>query len=422
VGDDSTVIVWDARTGTAVRTLTGPAGQVQSTTATPDGTTLYTSSLDGELLAWDLSGDRQFGRTATLGANAACCSQLSPHLPPLAISPDGSQFAARVGPSSIGLFSESTLRRERTFTITPRGEAITALAWSPTAPVLAVAGHSGFVQTWDVAGTPRLERSLIGLHAPIGRPEAIQALAFSPDGDLLAATDQNETRSSPDLPALPAAFLAVWRTSTGALAGPPRDLEVGSAPSGSDPLAFSPNGGLLAAGLPDGHVLVLDPLSGQIQRTLSPAGGSSALAFGPDGTLAAGTAAGTVELWNPATGRRLAPALIAASAPITSIAFAPRGQRFATTGYQEGTVRLWFTSTLQQEGPALSTDARATSAAAFTPSGTSLLAVEDRGNAFAWPASLRAWEQRACAVAGRNLSRQEWDRLVAEPRYSAICP
>ena len=53
------------------------------------------------------------------------------------------------------------------------------------------------------------------------------------------------------------------------------------------------------------------------------------MAFAPNGTLATGTGAGTVDLWNPTTGQALAPALIAASAPITSLAFEPDGQRFA---------------------------------------------------------------------------------------------
>jgi WD40 repeat protein/DNA-binding SARP family transcriptional activator len=422
VSDDNTVTVWDPNTARPTEELTGPTGQVQSAAASPDGTTLYTFSLDGDLLVWDLTGDRQFGRQARLGAGLRCCSPLSPRTPPLAVSPDGSQFAVRLGASAVGVFSTQTLRRQTTFTIKPRGDGITALAWSPAAPLVAVAGHSGFVQVWSVAGTPRLVRSLVGLHTPVGRPEAIQALAFSPDGSLLAASDQTETRSTLNIRAVGAAFLAVWRARTGTLIGPPRELEVGSPPSGSDALAFSPGGKLLAASLPNGRVLVLDATTGQIRQTLSPSSGSTSLAFAPDGALATGTIAGTVELWDSTTGQRIAPALIAASAPITSLTFDPGGQRFATTGYGDGTVKLWFTSTLQQEGPGLSVDPGATSTAAFELGGRGLLAVEDRGTAFSWPTSLSAWEHRACAVAGRSLSRQEWDRLVAEPRYTAICP
>src|SRR6185312_13509864 len=140
----------------------------------------------------------------------------------------------------------------------------------------------------------------------------------------------------------PAAFLATWRTDTGALVGPPRELEVGTGTGRSDQLAFSPDGTQLAAGVPDGRVLVLDTATGATTQTLSPPSGATSVAFAPNGTLATGTAAGTVDMWNAATGQALAPALIAASAPITSLAFEPDGQHFVTAGYQDGSVKLWF--------------------------------------------------------------------------------
>ena len=420
VGNDNTVIVWDARTATPVQDLSGPTGQVQSAAASADATTLYTSSLDGDVLAWDLTGTRQFGRRATLGAGLRCCTSLAPQVPPLATSPDGSEFAARLGASTVGVFSTRTLERRATFRV-DAADGITALAWSPAAPVIAVAGHAGFVQLWNVSGSPRPAQTMLGLHAVLGRPEAIQALAFSPDGSQLAATDRNETHPTPDIPALPAAFLATWQTDTGALVGPPRELEVGSGTGRSDQLAFSPDGSLLAAGIPDGRVLVLDTASGATTETLSPPSGATSVAFAPNGTLATGTAAGTVDLWNPSTGQALAPALIAASAPITSLTFEPDGQRFVTAGYEDGSVKLWFSSTLQQEGPALHTDAGTTSAVAFAARGHGLLDVQDTGRAFTWPTSLSAWEARACQVAGRNFTREEWVRLVAQPGYAPVC-
>ncbi len=420
VGNDNTVIVWDAGSAKPVQELSGPTGQVQSAAASPDGTTLYTSSLNGDVLAWDLTGARQFGRRAALGPGLRCCSALGPQVPPLATSPDGSEFTARLGDSTVGVFSTRTMDRRATFRVAAAG-GITALAWSPTAPVIAVAGHAGFVQLWNVSGTPRPAQTMLGLHALLGPPEAIQSLAFSPDGSLLAASDRNETQPTVDTPALPAAFLATWRTDTGALVGPPRALEVGAGTGRSDELAFSPDGSLLAAGVPDGRVLILDTASGATTQTLSPPSGATSVAFAPNGTLATGTGAGTVALFNPSTGRPLAPALIAASAPITSIAFEPGGRRFVTAGYRDGSVKLWFGSTLQQEGPALPTDA-GTATVAFAARGHGLLDVQDTGRAFSWPTALSAWAARACQVAGRNFTREEWIRLVAQPRYAPVCP
>ena len=112
---------------------------------------------------------------------------------------------------------------------------------------------------------------------------------------------------------------------------------------------------------------------------------------------------------------------IAASAPITSLAFEPDGQRFATAGYQDGSVKLWFVATLQQEGPALPTDSGSAATVAFPAHGQGLLDIQDSGRAFAWPTALSDWERRACQVAGRNFTREEWVRLVAQPRYARVC-
>jgi WD40 repeat protein/DNA-binding SARP family transcriptional activator len=420
-GDNGHVTVWDPRTGAPVTELSGPIGQVQNAVISPSGTTLYTASLDGVMLAWDLTGNQSFGDRERLGPAVACCDPVSPRAPPLALSPDGTEFAARIGGSTVGLFSTQTLARLASFTVKPAGNVITALAWSPTGSELAVAGHSGLLELWSVDGPPRLERSLVGLRPLTGLPEAVQSVAFSPDGTLVAASDDTETRSTQDTAALPLADLAIWQASTGAVIAS-RDLGEGNGPGGSDVLGFSRDGKLLAVSLLHGGVLVLDPATGQLRRKLSDPGDDTvSLAFASDGTLATGTLAGTVYLWNPSTGARLAPPLVAALAPVTSIAFDPTGQRFATTGYQDGTVKLWSTATLQQEGPALATDQGATATSAFEPVGSELIAADDAGNALTWPTSLAAWEQHACTVAARNLTQEEWDRFVPELPRATVC-
>jgi WD40 repeat protein len=302
---------------------------------------------------------------------------------------------------------------------------ITALAWSPTQPVLAVGGYSGHVQLWRVDGTPRRVRSLTGLS---GAPEAIQALTFSPDGQLLAASD-SKTSNEPTSAygTLPqhgshVAWLAIWRASNGRVVVGQTLLGAGPSPYGA--LAFSRDGKLLAASRPDGSVWILDPATGQPRRTIVPLGADEtvSLAFAPNQTLATGTRGGIVQLWNPLSGDQIAGSVAVAAGPVTSIAFDPTGQRFATTGGQDGTVKLWFSSTLEQEGAALNTEQGAAATAVFEPGGKALLVVDGHGHAFTWPVSLTAWEQRACTVAGRNLTRAEWTRYLPGQSYTQVCP
>ena len=71
---------------------------------------------------------------------------------------------------------------------------------------------------------------------------------------------------------------------------------------GATAVAFSPDGSLLAGAYGDGSVRVWDPAAGQPNGQLLQAGSSSAnrltaVAFGPGGKLAGGYADGTVRLW-----------------------------------------------------------------------------------------------------------------------------
>jgi WD40 repeat protein len=279
------------------------------------------------------------------------------------------------------------------------------------------------VQLWSVDGTPRYVRSFSDLTPLSGQSEAIQSLAFSPDGQLLAASDKAQTTSLGHTSTALVATLAIWRIATGGTVTPPTDLGGGNSLNGSDVVAFSRDGHRVAASLLTGGVRVYDPFGGQLVRTLSDPGDVGvSLAFGPKGILAEGTLGGTVELWSPVTGRRVAQPLLADSVAITSVAFDQTGRRFATAGSGDGTIKVWFTAGLQQEGPRLGADPDATSAAVFEPRDKVLLVADDRGGVFTWPSSLVAWQQDACALAGRNLTRAEWTQFVGGPRYTSVCP
>jgi len=59
---------------------------------------------------------------------------------------------------------------------------------------------------------------------------------------------------------------------------------------------------------------------------------------------------------------------------------------------------------------------------AYTPDGRYLIAIYSDGTGYRWPVSLGAWQNHACAVAGRNLTLEEWRRFVGSRSYSRVCP
>ena len=324
VGDDGKVIVWDPGTGAQAAAMPGPAGHLLDAKASPDGSTLYTSAVGGVVLAWDLTGKRGFGRSARLSPTLPCCDPVSPAAPALAMSPDGSRFAVAIGASAVGVFSTATLERLESFTIKPSDDPITALAWSPAGDTIAVGAHSGVVQAWNVDGEPRPVRSLAGLESLPGQVEAIQAIAFSPNGGLLAASDKSQTTTVGHTLAGALATMAIWNVGTGALVAPPIDLGPGNGLNGIRRRRLLSRRQAArgdAARWRHTRVRRSTP-SGSCGRSPIQATTASRSRSLPRGTLlAAGTLGGTVEMWDAVTGKRLAPPLLADSEAITDVVF-----------------------------------------------------------------------------------------------------
>jgi hypothetical protein len=51
-----------------------------------------------------------------------------------------------------------------------------------------------------------------------------------------------------------------------------------------------------------------------------------------------------------------------------------------------------------------------------------LAAVYDTGQAYIWDVRPSSWLRRACAVAGRSLTRQEWADVLPGRGYEPVCP
>ena len=215
-GNDNKVIVWDPQAATVARVLTAPAEQVQYVAFSPDGSTLYTSSLGGVLLEWDLTGDRRFGRRVALGAGSPCCGTVSPLAPPLALSPDGTMFAARLGrsrdrtvldphASATGIIRDQTQARHRhgTRVVTHPGRARCrwrrgsgpALARERCAPAGALADRSAR----DARGARSHPSPRLLSQRPTPRRERQQRATWTAGGWWLLGTLRESSCRSGDL-------------------------------------------------------------------------------------------------------------------------------------------------------------------------------------------------------------------------------
>jgi hypothetical protein len=84
-------------------------------------------------------------------------------------------------------------------------------------------------------------------------------------------------------------------------------------------------------------------------------------------------------------------------------------------------MKLWTTRTQRQLGATLPGSPGTWGNAAYTPDGSRIVVVYQDGIGFVWPATVDAWEQHACRVAGRNLTGEEWSRFVGGRSYTRVC-
>ncbi|GAA1277191.1 hypothetical protein GCM10009677_33930 [Sphaerisporangium rubeum] len=228
----------------------------------------------------------------------------------LAFVPGGSLLATTgFHGDTVVLVDPATLKVVRKL---PEGRTVEALAFSPDARTLVTVDDR--VRLWD-PGTGRLLREL-----PTGETGQPKAVAFSPDGALLAVTGNVYPD---DVPAsggvlLPASRTVLWDPATGRRAGALRHDDGAHMTAGP---VFTADGTLLVTGHRDGTIRLWDPRTGD--QVGAPMAGHSgqvlAVAPSPDGRLLVSSGDDAVlRFWDPALHRDPVRALCADAGALTA--------------------------------------------------------------------------------------------------------
>ncbi len=252
----------------------------------------------------------------------------------LAFSPDGSILASGGYDKAIILWKTAT--GERLATLHGHQNWVTALAFSKDGTLLASGSYDETVILWNLKAGVKQASPLRTLRGHRGH---VLSVAFNPDHTLLASGGSDHQVILWDLKALTDLRPAVAddrQLSYKILSGHQDAVQS---------LAFNPQGSLLASGSDDASVILWDIKKGEkIQVIRDHQDAVKSVAFNPDGTfLASGSFDGTVRLWSISQwGREPAAASKTLQSPahhIWSVAFNPDGHFLLASSSENMLVR-----------------------------------------------------------------------------------
>lgn len=249
-------------------------------------------------------------------------------------------------------------------------------------------------------------RGTVPLNGRIEEDRFNPRMLFSPDGSRVAV-------------GMRSGGVAVLDAGGARVLVPPTDVD--SMHHALQGLWWAPGGTALLAGGQDGVLHELDPATGSSRRQveLVAGGGISGIAPVPDGPLlAVSTEAGQVFVVDSAAMTVVGQPLSAGATQLQAVAVTPDGRRIVASS-RDGAIRIWERSTGRAVGPAI--EAHAEGAELMVAADGRLISVGSEGSALIWRLDQLALEQRACDLAGRNLTREEWARYLPGRPYRATC-
>jgi WD40 repeat protein/DNA-binding SARP family transcriptional activator len=385
---DGQITRWDVRRAELVETFTGHAGAVRSFAVTSDGQTLYSGGLDRGVLAWDLAGARRLGRPFRAGSP-------NPFNPRYALSADGRLIAAGQNDGEVSVVDARTLKPRKQFpVVTTRYPQILGIGFVPGSHLLVVGNSTGFLALAD-ADSGRVLRRLRGAHGWIWTP------GISADGRLLVTGGNDPT-------------VRFWSLPDGQPLG--RPLRFPQAPRD---VQLSPDGRWVTLAF-GSRLEIWDARTRHLARSVKSADGIDTARFSPDGRLLAVANPNGAQVWSTKDWTPVTRVFSGHAGPIYWVTISRDNRTLATSSW-DGTVRLWNIKSEQAIGAPLPGLPGHGVTGLLTPDGNAVIAGYDTGQAYRWDIRPASLARQACQIAGRSLTRAEWDEFLPGHDYKPAC-
>lgn len=259
---NTTIEIWEPRTGRLVQTLKGHKRWLTAIVFLLDGNSLISASEDKQVIVWDVATGRI--KLPITGHPSQVWA--------LAVSPDGGTLATA---SDVVRFYDPTTGRLRTVLSKEHSGMVSALAFSRNGRLMASGGDDKKVILWDLAKNQPC-------HVMTGHHDQVWSVAFTPDSQMLVSGSSDRR-------------VIIWNVQTGkashVLEGHADRVQC---------VATSFDGRTIASGSDDKNIILWDTQTGTRRAVLTGhARPVRAVAFSPDETmLATGSWDLAVKVWD----------------------------------------------------------------------------------------------------------------------------
>jgi WD40 repeat protein len=395
--DETVVYEWDIETGERTEVLVGQSAFLEGVWFDPDDGTVHAAGDDDSLIGWDLVDGRRFVRRTPPPAGQRPADLPLPLDHQRVVYVNGA-FGSPEDGGTLQVRDLAAGHLAERFDV--GHDVVFAAAWRPDGERIATTGLDGVVRVWEAAtGDLLLEREVGGI---------VGALFYDRDGDRIVVGEE-------------AGSLYTLDAETLEPAGDPFDTGESLftvAPGPADGTAI-----VIPSDPSDTTVSIVDVRGARLLHELDAGFVAFNAAASPDGgRVAFGGAHGELRIFELGRMEWLGPPVVATGADIqSSIAWSSDG-RTIVTGSEAGVVALWDAESGASVGTFAPEPNSGAVATTFVGDSSTVLVLAADGSTSTWDSDPTSWIDLACAVAGRELTPEEWKDALGERPYEETCP